>query len=219
MAIANCWCRSVKNRLATLLAAVLLAAGAAASSAAADAVRALREFSVQVKSARAEFTQTVTSPDGARRKTSSGSFEFVRPDRFRFVYTKPFAQQIVADGRKVWLYDVDLNQVTVRDAAKALGATPAALLAGFGLERDFELSTLPARDGLDWAQALPRQKEGASISALRVGFRAGMLAALEITDAFGQLCLLRFSEVTINPKLTDESFRFVAPAGVDVIAQ
>ncbi len=201
-----------------MLVAALLG-GVALSAAAADAVQALRDFTAQVRSARADFSQTVTSPDGARRKTSSGRFEFVRPDRFRFVYAKPFAQQIIADGRKVWLYDADLNQVTVRDAAKALGTTPAALLAGAGLERDFELSSLPARDGLDWAQALPRQKEGASITTLRVGFRSGALAALEITDAFGQVSVLRFSDVTINPKLADENFRFVPPPGVDLIEQ
>ena len=208
----------MRNRRGQALTAALLFAAAVPSSAA-DAVLALREFAAQVKSARADFTQTVTSSDGARRKTSSGHFEFVRPDRFRFVYAKPFEQQIVADGRKVWLYDADLNQVTVRDAAKALGATPAALLAGAGIERDFELSPLPARDGLDWVQALPRQKEGASIASLRVGFRAGTLAALEITDLFGQQSALRFSAVVVNPKLADEAFRFAPPAGVDVIEQ
>ncbi len=204
--------------MARALVAALLV-GAAVPAWAGDAVQALRDFAAQVRSARADFTQTVTSPDGARRKTSSGRFEFVRPDRFRFTYAKPFAQQIVADGRKVWLYDVDLNQVTVREAAKALGATPAALLAGAGIEREFELSPLPARDGLDWVQASPRQKEGAPVASLRVGFRAGALAALEITDAFGQQSVLRFSDVVINPKLADETFRFVLPAGVDVIEQ
>jgi len=101
-----------------------------ASGAWADAVETLREFSGSVKSGRAGFSQTVTSPDGARRKLSSGSFEFVRPDRFRFAYLKPFEQLIVADGRKVWLFDADLNQVTVRTLAQALAATPASLLAG-----------------------------------------------------------------------------------------
>ncbi|HET9205600.1 MAG TPA: outer membrane lipoprotein chaperone LolA, partial [Burkholderiaceae bacterium] len=100
-----------------------------AGGARADAVDSLRDFAQNVKSGKASFTQTVTSVDGAKKKTSSGQFEFVRPNRFRFVYAKPFEQQIVADGQKVWLYDVDLNQVTVRPMAQALGATPAALLA------------------------------------------------------------------------------------------
>ena len=206
----------------TSLGALLLAGAAACApmcAAAADAMQALRDFSAGAKSGRADFTQTVTSPDGARRKTSSGRFEFVRPDRFRFEYAKPFEQQIVADGRKIWLYDVDLNQVTVRDLGKALGATPAALLAGAALERDFELAPLPPRDGLDWVQAVPRQKEGATVASLRVGFRAGVLAALEVTDLFGQQSVLRFTGLAINPKLADERFRFTPPAGVDVIEQ
>lgn len=208
----------MRSRAAQSLAAALLLSGAAAALAG-DALQALRDFSAQARSGRAEFTQTVTTPDGSRRRTSSGRFEFLRPDRFRFTYAKPFAQQIVADGRKVWLYDVDLNQVTVRDAAKALGATPAALLAGAGLERDFELAALPARDGLDWVQALPRRKDGAPVTSLRVGFRAGVLAALEITDAFGQQSVLRFAEVALNVPLGEDAFRFAPPAGADVIEQ
>jgi outer membrane lipoprotein carrier protein len=209
----------VRSRRLRSGAIAALLAGAAMAASAGDAMQALRDFSAGVGSGRADFTQTVTSPDGARRKTSSGRFEFIRPDRFRFVYLKPFAQQIVADGRKVWLYDIDLNQVTVRDIAKALGATPAALLAGAALERDFELSPLPERDGLDWVQALPRQKEGATVASLRVGFRAGTLAALEITDLFGQQSVLRFTALATNLKLPEEDFRFTPPAGVDVIAQ
>ena len=189
----------------------------AATAARADAVGTLREFVRDVKTGRAAFTQTVSAPDGAKKKTSSGQFEFARPDRFRFVYRKPFEQQIVADGRKVWLYDVDLNQVSVRAMSQALGATPAALLAGDAMDKDFELSAAPAKDGLDWVQAVPRVKEGASVQSLRIGFRAKTLAALEIVDVFGQRSLLQFSAVEANPKLADEVFRFVPPKGADVI--
>ena len=184
----------------------------------ADAVDTLREFSREVKSGRASFTQTVTSPDGAKKKTSSGSFEFARPNRFRFAYSKPFEQLIVSDGAKVWLYDVDLNQVSVRAMSQALAATPAALLAGGSMDKDFELSAAPPRDGLDWVQALPRAKEG-SVASLRIGFRGKALAALEILDAFGQRSLLQFGEVAVNARLGDEVFRFVPPKGADVIEQ
>ena len=184
----------------------------------ADAVDTLRDFVREVKTARASFTQTVTSPDGAKKKTSSGSFEFARPDRFRFAYAKPFEQLIVADGRKTWLYDADLNQVTVRPMTQALGATPAALLAGGALDQDFELSAQPAQDGLAWAQALPRVKEG-QVQAMRIGFRGKTLAALEIVDAFGQRSMLQFNDLTTNPKLADAVFRFVPPKGADVIEQ
>jgi outer membrane lipoprotein carrier protein len=188
-----------------------------AGAAQADAVDTLREFAREVKTGRASFTQTVSAPDGARKKMSSGDFEFARPDRFRFVYRKPFEQQIVADGRKVWLYDVDLNQVTVRLMSQALGATPAALLAGVAMDKDFELNAAPSIDGVDWVQALPRAKDAASIQSIRVGFRAKSLAALEIVDAFGQRSLLQFSAVETNPRLADDRFRFVPPKGVDLI--
>ncbi len=200
-------------------AAVLLAGAALAARA--DAVDTLREFVREVKTGRASFTQTVTSPDGARKKTSTGSFEFARPNRFRFAYSKPFEQLIVSDGQKVWLHDVDLNQVTVRALDQALGATPAALLAGGTLDRDFELSALPAqstRDGLDWVQAVPRAKEG-GVAQLRVGFRGKALAALEIVDAFGQRSQLLFSQVEQGVALAPERFRFTPPAGADVLAQ
>lgn len=196
--------------------AALLAGLLAGTGAHADAVDTLREFVRDVKSGRANFTQTVSSPDGAKKKTSSGSFEFSRPNRFRFAYSKPFEQLIVSDGQKVWLHDVDLNQVSVRLLDQALGSTPAALLAGGTLERDFELSALPARDGLDWVQARPRAKDG-TVAELRVGFRGKDLAALELVDAFGQRSVLQFSAVQQGVAVAAERFRFVPPAGTDVI--
>lgn len=201
-----------------LLCRLLLVSALACASlgAWADGVETLREFAKDVKSGRANFTQTVTSPDGAKKKVSSGAFEFSRPNRFRFAYSKPFEQLIVSDGAKVWLHDVDLNQVSVRALDQALGATPAALLAGATLERDFALSALPARDGLEWIQATPRAKEG-SVAQLRVGFRGKELAALEIVDAFGQRSVLQFSAVQQGLAVPAERFRFVVPPGADVI--
>jgi outer membrane lipoprotein carrier protein len=171
-----------------------------------------------VKSGRASFTQTVTAPDGAKKKTSSGSFDFARPNRFRFAYAKPVEQTIVGDGEKVWIYDADLNQVSVRKLGQALGATPAALLAGGSLERDFDLSNLPARDGLEWAEAKPKARDGA-FQSLRVGFKDKELAALEIIDSFGQKSLLQFSGFAANTAIAPETFRFAVPAGADVIEQ
>jgi outer membrane lipoprotein carrier protein len=196
-----------------------LAATLAISLAAhADPVETLRAFVRDVKSGRAQFTQTVTSPDGAKKKTSSGSFEFARPNRFRFGYAKPFEQTIVGDGEKVWIYDADLNQVSSRKLGQALGATPAALLAGGGLERDFDLSPLPAKDGLDWVEAKPKAKDGA-FQSVRVGFQGTTLAALEIVDSFGQRSLLRFSAFVPNVAIPAETFRFTVPPGADVIEQ
>jgi outer membrane lipoprotein carrier protein len=202
-----------------IVAAVLAGAAWLASVAAMAApVDTLRDFVRDVKSGRAQFTQVVTSPDGAKKKTSSGSFEFVRPNRFRFVYAKPFEQTIVADGEKVWIYDADLNQVSSRKFSAALGATPAALLAGGSLDTDFDLSNMPAHDGLEWAEATPKSKDGA-FQSVRVGFRGKDLAALEIIDSFGQKSLLTFSAFAPNAAVPAESFHFSAPAGADVVEQ
>jgi len=184
----------------------------------ADAVQTLRDFSREVKSGRADFTQTVTAPDGKRKKTSSGSFEFQRPNQFRFVYAKPFEQLIVADGKKVWIYDPDLQQASSRRIDQALGATPAALLAGANLERDFELKALPDSQGLSWVLATPRQADG-MLQNLRVGFKGKELAAIDVLDGFGQRSLLQFSAVSSNIPLSAERFRFVLPAGADLIEQ
>jgi len=193
---------------------------AATSTVRADAVDALREFAREAKTGRAAFTQMVTSPDGAKKKTSSGSFEFARPNRFRFAYAKPFEQQIIGDGQRLWLYDVDLQQATVRAMDKALGATPAALLAGASPDKDFELSPLPATQGLEWVQATPRDKEAlANLQSLRVGFRGNTLAAIELVDGFGQRSLLTFTALVINVALAADTFRFVPPPGVEVLTQ
>jgi outer membrane lipoprotein carrier protein len=189
-----------------------------AAAARADAVDRLREFVRDVKSGRASFTQTVTAVDGVRKKTSSGSFEFARPDRFRFAYTKPFEQLIVADGQKVWIYDADLNQASSRRLAQALGSTPAALLAGGNLEQDFVLAAQPSAGGLDWVLATPKATDG-SFKSMRVGFKGKDLSAVEIVDNFGQRSLLQFSAFAANAVVAPEQFRFVPPAGADVVEQ
>jgi outer membrane lipoprotein carrier protein len=195
----------------------MLCAGAAAR---ADAVDALREFARDAMTGRAAFTQVVTSPDGAKKKTSSGTFEFARPNRFRFTYRKPFEQLIVGDGQKVWLYDADLQQVSVRTMDKALGSTPAALLAGASPDKDFELRALPAAQGLEWVQATPREKnDAANLQSLRVGFKGKMLAAIELVDGFGQRSLLSFQDLATNIAQAPDAFRFDPPKGVDVLAQ
>ena len=197
---------------------IALTLGGAALAAQADAADALREFVRDAKTGRAAFTQTVTSPDGAKKKTSSGHFEFARPNRFRFTYTKPFEQTIVADGQKVWIYDADLNQASSRKMSQALGATPAALLAGGSLDKDFELKAEAARDGLDWVQALPKAKDS-GFQQLRIGFKGKTLATLEIVDSFGQKSLLQFNGLETNVAVAPESFRFVPPKGAEVVEQ
>ncbi len=204
--------RSLKLGLA------LAASLAAPLTIAADPAGTLRSFVRDVKSGHAAFTQTVTSPDGSKKKTSSGTFDFARPNRFRFVYAKPFEQTIVGDGEKVWIHDADLNQVSSRKLGDALGATPAALLAGGSMERDFHLANLPPRDGLEWVEAKPKSKDGA-FQAVRVGFRGNELAALEIIDSFGQKSLLQFNGFAANVAVSADAFRFKVPPGADLIEQ
>jgi len=204
------------KRLLSLLA--LTCAALVAPAAHADAADTLRAFIRDVNTGRAQFTQTVTSPDGAKKKTSSGSFEFSRPNRFRFAYAKPFEQLIVGDGQKVWIYDADLNQASSRRFTSALGATPAALLAGGSLDKDFDLSPLPPKDGLEWVQANPKSNDG-SFKSVRVGFRGKELAAIEIVDAFDQRSLLQFSQFASGVSFAADAFRFTPPPGADVIEQ
>ena len=202
-----------------------------AGSVQAAGMESLETFLRTVTSARAEFTQVVTAParDGqvAKTKNSSGSFEFLRPGRFRFVYRKPFDQTIVADGQTLWLFDADLNQVTARKQAQVLGSTPAALIASAAdlraLQSEFALKSAPDKDGLEWVEATPKARDG-QLQSVRVGFRAGgnksvNLAALEILDSFGQRSVLTFSRVEINPSLPADTFVFKPPAGADLIRQ
>jgi len=203
-----------------------LAAALLASVAQAGGLDSLDAFVKNIKSGRASFTQTVSAPakDGqaVRAKVSSGSFEFARPNRFKFIYKKPFEQSIVADGQTLWLYDVDLAQVTARNQAAALGSTPAALIAAApdlkALQAEYELRDAPSADGQEWLQAKPRSKDG-SLQSVRVGFKGGVLATLEILDSFGQRSVLQFSAFEANAALDAGSFAFKPPAGVDVVRQ
>ena len=214
----------MKKLFATLFIAAL------AHSAWADGLESLEVFVKTVSSGRADFTQVVTAPakegQTARSKTSSGTFEFSRPSRFKFIYKKPFEQSIVADGQTLWLYDADLNQVTARKQSAVLASTPAALIASApdlrALQADFTLAAAPEKDGLQWVVATPKTKDG-QLQAVRVGFRPGEksagLAALEILDSFGQRSVLSFSKVEVNPALPADTFQFKAPQGADVIRQ
>ncbi|WP_461467159.1 outer membrane lipoprotein chaperone LolA [Melaminivora sp.] len=191
-----------------------------------NGLSSLEAFVKTARSGSASFSQTVTAParDGqaARSKTSSGQFQFQRPGRFRFVYTRPFEQTIVADGRTLWLYDADLNQVTRRAQDQALGATPAALLTAApdlaALRREFTLEAAPDEGGLQWVHATPKAGDG-QLKSVRVGFDGPRLAVLEIEDSFGQRSTLRFSGLQLNPQLPADTFSFKPPAGADVVKQ
>jgi outer membrane lipoprotein carrier protein len=200
----------------------------AAPFAHAGGIDSLDQFVKTTRSGKADFTQTVTTPgkDGQppRSKTQSGSFEFQRPGKFRFIYRQPFEQTIVADGQTLWLYDTDLNQVTARQQDQVLGSTPAAIVAAAPdlktLQQSFDLADEPDQDGQQWLRATPKTRD-TQIQTVRVGFKpadnAATLATLEILDSFGQRSVLRFTDFQNNPDLPAETFDFHPPAGADVI--
>ena len=194
--------------------------------ASAGGMESLENFVKSAKSGRSDFTQVVTAParegQTARSKTSTGTFEFARPNRFRFNYRKPFEQTIVADGQTLWLYDVDLNQVTSRKQAQVLGSTPAALIASSAdlgaLKKDFTLEQVADRDGLQWVEAIPKAKDG-QLHSVKVGFRGNELASLDILDNFGQRSVITFTKLELNAAVAADAFQFKPPQGVDVVRQ
>ena len=202
--------RSIRN---TAFAALTLSC----ASAFATATDELRDFVKTVKSGKSTFTQTVTTPAG-KQKVSNGSFEFSRPNRFRFVYDKPFAQTVVGDGAKVWIYDPDLNQASSRKMGDALANTPAALIVSSDIDKVFTLADAPSANGLDWVVATPRQTEG-TVRSLKVGFKGHALAQLQIDDSFGQKSLIVFNAFEPNAKLPADTFVFTPPKGADVAEQ
>ena len=185
----------------------------------AAAIERFREFARSSHSARADFEQKVFDRSGKLVQQARGSFVFQRPGKFRWVYAKPADQVIVGDGERVWIHDRDLNQVTVRKLSRALGSTPAALLAGSSeVEAAFELSEAGMRDGLEWLEAKPRERE-AGFERVRMGFGASGVQAMELVDHFGQTTLLRFSNLVRNPKVDPAKFRFTPPKGADVLGE
>jgi outer membrane lipoprotein carrier protein len=203
-------------RAAWLLAGVL---GLLPAAAGAAGVERFREYLRATQTAKADFEQQVFDRDKRLVQRSRGSFTLQRPGRFRWSYAQPYAQLIVGDGKRVWIYDEDLNQVTVRAMAQALGSTPAALLAGAAdVERAFELSEAGAHDGLEWVEAKPRERE-AGFDRIRLGLGAAGVQAMELVDHFGQTTLLRFANIARNPRVDPDAFRFIPPKGADVLGE
>src|SRR4051812_13799504 len=185
----------------------------------AAAIERFKTFARTTQSAKANFEQKVYDRGGKLAQESKGSFVFLRPGRFRWEYAKPVDQLIVGDGERVWIYDRDLNQVTVRRITKALGSTPAALLAGASdVEKAFDLSEAGERNGLEWLEAKPKERE-AGFENIRMGFGVAGIQAMELTDHFGQTTLLHFEGLVRNPKLDPAEFRFQPPKGVDVLGE
>jgi outer membrane lipoprotein carrier protein len=190
----------------------------------AAALEQFRSFVASTKAAKGEFSQLIVKSAGgsAASRTpsvSTGTFQFARPGKFIWLYQKPYEQLLQADGEKLYIYDKDLNQVTIRKLGDALGSSPAAILFGSNdLEKNFTLKEAGARDGMEWLQATPKAKD-TTFEQIGIGMRDGLPAAMELRDSFGQVSILSFSKFEKNPATPAGQFKFVVPKGADVFQQ
>ncbi|MBE2261018.1 MAG: outer membrane lipoprotein chaperone LolA [Candidatus Accumulibacter sp.] len=199
-----------------LLAALCALATPLAGAAAIDK---LQHFLDSTRTVRADFTQTVVARNGRKPQVSSGVMIISRPGKFRWQIDKPYAQLLVGDGEKIWIYDPDLRQVTVRKVGAALGGTPAALLAGDSrIEKDFSLREAGEHDGLEWVEAIPKAPDS-GFEKVRLGFAGNELSAMVLLDSLGQTSSLSFAHIERNPQLAPSLFRFTPPANTDVLGE
>ena len=185
----------------------------------ADGVTSLKEFFSNTSSMRARFHQEVDDNKGRKVQEVDGTMQLQRPDKFRWDYSKPYEQQIISDGKQVFLYDTELQQVTIRELSKALGSSPAAMLAGGEVvEKSFTLKNATRKDGLAWVLALPKDKDS-GFDRVLLGFKAEKLRKMEMYDSFNHVTLITFDDVERNPTLQDATFLFITPKGVDVVGE
>jgi chaperone LolA len=176
----------------------------------------LKAFIAGTRSFSADFAQTVSQTSG-KHQDGSGTVAILRPGKFDWHYIKPYEQRVVADGKQLWVFDPDLNQVTVKKQDQALGDSPAALLAGSNeLDKRYKLADLPSKDGIEWVEATPKNQDS-GFSKVRIGFKDAKPVAMELNDNFGQHTQIRFSNPVRNPKLDASRFDFVPPKGADVV--
>ncbi|MFA5627713.1 MAG: outer membrane lipoprotein chaperone LolA [Thiohalomonadaceae bacterium] len=189
------------------------------AQAADDGKARLDAFFKGLATMRAEFVQTLVDAEQNVKEESEGVLLLSRPGRFRLDYFSPYSQVYVADGKKIWMYDKDLEQVTVRPQDEALASTPAMLLSSTEpLENNFILEELGEHEGFTWLDLKPREKD-ASFAYVRLALDGETIRAMEMVDSFGQMTRLFFHTVSRNPKLADDSFDFIPPAGVDVVGE
>ncbi|OYY61695.1 MAG: outer membrane lipoprotein carrier protein LolA [Hydrogenophilales bacterium 28-61-11] len=196
---------------------VLLIALAVTNVAHAGGVERLKAFVAGAKTAESDFTQTVSDRSGRVTQQASGKMRFARPGKFRWDYVAPYSQVIVSDGVKLWLYDADLDQVTVKSLGDAMAGTPAALLAGDNaIEKYFTLKNAATASGLEWLEATPKNRD-TTFERIRMGFKGDVLAQMELFDFFGQRTVLKLNGLTRNPVIAPAYFTFIPPKGADVI--
>jgi len=182
-------------------------------------VKQLKDFLKASKSLSADFKQVVINEAGKPVQTSYGVFYLQRPGKFRWDYQKPFQQQIVANSGKVWFYDQDLDQVTVKKLDESLGSTPALLLSGdISLDDNFIIEKQGVEGSMQWIKLSPKSQES-SFKYILIGLNKGSLGGMELSDNFGQLTRIYFSSVLLNPPIKQTLFQFQAPKGADVFSE
>jgi len=185
----------------------------------ADGTASLKKFYAETKSISANFHQIVTDKKGQKIQDVYGEMQLVRPNKFRWDYKKPYEQQIISDGKQVWLYDVELEQVTIRELSKALGSSPAALLAGeSGLENNFKLVNAYRKDNLEWVSTNPKDLES-GFNKISLGFKGDILQEMDMVDSFGHQTKVVFSQLVHNAVIAPKAFLFKPPKGVDVVGE
>jgi len=188
-------------------------------SVAASAIDQLRGFLAHTQTAAGQFSQRVHSANQAGSQQSSGNFLFLRPGRFRWQYAQPYEQLIVSDGTKLFLYDKDLNQVTIKQLTGSLPASPAAILFGSNqFEQDFDVKDIGPRDGLEWINAKPKSQD-TLFERIEIGFKDRLPVAMLLQDTFGQTTELLFSGIERNPSVSRKLFQFELPEGADVLEE
>ncbi len=179
----------------------------------------LNQFFEGLGSLRANFEQTVIDASAFTLQKSRGVLIMQRPDKFLWDYQAPYQQAIIADGEKIYIYDADLEQVTIKPMLKSMGDTPMLLLSSGGaLSESFIITETGEDNGLEWLQLKPKGKQS-NFTMMRLAFDDKTLRVMELFDSFDQTTRLRFSEMKRNPRIDGALFRFVAPAGVDVIEE
>lgn len=206
-------------KIKTTIISVALLLVSTSTNAMAEGIDSLKKFYNSTQSISAKFHQVVTDTKGQKIQDVFGEMVIKRPNQFRWDYKKPFEQQLVSDGKQVWLYDIELAQVTTRQLSKALSASPAALLAGGeDLDKNFNLSNLSREDNLDWVSALSKDTDS-GFNNIAIAFKGDKLQQMELVDSFGHLTKIVFTDVKPNPNVSEKLFLFKAPKGVDVLVE
>lgn len=200
-----------------IFALIFFSYGSFVYAADAASIKHLNRFYKNVKTFSASFTQVVMDESLTTLQESSGKLWIKRPGRFRWDYLQPFRQHIVADGKKIWVYDIELKQATFREMDGSLGHTPAFLLGGSGsLSKNFILKALGKQGKLDWVQMKPKKSDG-GFENIRIGFENGKIRMLEMVDGFGQTTRVTLKDNRENKKMSNTRFRFQPPEGVEVV--